>query len=190
MAKKKASTEVTPTPEATPATVIPPVLSDEQIAQAATNNPSLSKDEYLLGGKTYRYTHLTYDNYVAFMVKAKPLGAAIIGTVTAKARASINLPGIELEENPMSSLIEFCGKDIPEMAALIVNNFYEASERTERVTAKEIKKMTGVTPMTLANIIMGQIIYNNMISDFASFFVQMMPALRAMGILRAPSQAE
>ncbi len=184
MAKRKTTAEATPTPEATLAT---PLLTDTQIAQAATNDPSLSPDEFKLGDRTYKYTHLSYDNYVSFMVKIKPLMTAVVGTITAKARASISLPGIELSESPLSGLIEFCSADIPDMVVIIVNNYHEASGSPERITVAQIKKTAGATPMSFANVIMGQVMFNNMISDFASFFVQMMPALKAMGILSSPA---
>jgi len=37
---------------------------------------------------------------------------------------------------------------------------------------------------------MGQVVYNNMIAEFASFFVQSMPLLKAMGILTQPTSPQ
>jgi hypothetical protein len=188
MARKKSATpEVTPAPES-PVTPAPtPTLTAEQIALGATNDPALSKDSFTLCGKTYKYVHLSYDYYIEFMLKIKPLLAAVVGTVTAKAKATVNLPGIELSESPLSGVMQFCGSDVPDMVRIIVNNSLEADGRdAERITVADIKKFRGITPMQLSEIIMGQVLYNNMISEFASFFVQMMPLLTQMGILTKP----
>jgi hypothetical protein len=179
MAKKK---ETTPSTEAqvTPTTT----LTEQQIALAATNNPALSNDSFTLSGKTYKYVHLSYDYYIEFLLKIKPLLAAVVGTVSMKARATVTLPGIELSANPMSGVVDFCSGDIPDMVRIIVNNTLEAEGRDdEKITVADIKKIRGVTPMQLSEIIMGQVVYNNMIAEFASFFVQSMPLLKAMGIL-------
>ena len=178
---------VTPSPEvAVPKTK--PTLTPEQIILGATNDPALSKNEFKLGDKTYKYVHLSYDYYIEFMVKIKPLLAAVVGTVASKAKSTVTLPGIKLLENPLGSAIQFAGQDIPDMVRIIINNSLEAEEKTERITVEEIKKIRGVTPMSLSNLIMGQVVYNNMIPEFASFFVQMMPLLKQVGIMTSPAK--
>lgn len=190
MAKKKVAAQGTEAITSTPETVSPtnPLLTDQQIALGATNDPALSEDSFLLNGKTYKYVHLSYDYYIEFMLKIKPLLAAVVGTVAAKAKSTVSLPGIELiEKNPLSSVASFCTADIPDMVRIIVNNSLEADGRdAEKIKVEDIKKVRGVTPMLLSNIIMGQVVYNNMIGEFASFFVQSMPLLKAMGLLTQP----
>ena len=117
-----------------------------------------------------------------------PLLAAVVGTVASKAKSTVTLPGIKLLENPLGSAIQFAGQDIPDMVRIIINNSLEAEEKTERITVEEIKKIRGVTPMSLSNLIMGQVVYNNMIPEFASFFVQMMPLLKQVGIMTSPAK--
>ena len=188
MARTKAVSPVTsptPTPVETTAPSKAP-LTQEQIILGATNDPALSNDTFVLDGKTYKYVHLSYDYYIEFMLKIKPLLTAVVGVVASKARATVTIPGIELVENPLSNIINFAGKDIPDMVRIIINNSLEFENKEERITVEEIRKMRGVTPMSLSNIIVGQVVYNNMITEFASFFVQMMPLLKQMGILTQP----
>lgn len=180
---KRNTPAVTPAPAPTPA----PALTEQDIAFGATNDPALSQEEFQLNGKTYKYVHLSYDYYLEFMLKIKPLLAAVVGTVAAKDHSTVTLPGIELAANPLSGIVQFCGTEIPDMVRIVINNSLEADDRpNERVTIAEIKKTRGTTPMQLANIVMGQVVFNNMITEFGSFFVQAMPLLKAMGILTQP----
>lgn len=181
MAKKTAA-PVTPAPVVTPTEK--PSLTPEQIVLGATNDPAISKDTFKLGDKTYKYVHLSYDYYIEFMLKIKPLLAVVVGTVAAKAKATVTLPGIQLIENPMQGVLQFAGEDIPDMIRIIVNNSLEAENSTDKITVPQIKALRGITPMSLSGIVMGQVTYNNMITDFASFFVQMLPLLNQMGIVK------
>lgn len=177
------------TPNSNPAEepALTTTLTDKDITLGATNDPSLSENEFVLNGKKYKYVHLSYDYYMEFMLKIKPLLAAVVGTVAAKDHSTISLPGIELTGNPMSSIVQFCGTEIPDMVRIIINNSVEADNRQEeRVNIAQVKSERGVTPMQLANIVMGQVVFNNMIAEFGAFFVQAMPLLRAMGILTQP----
>lgn len=166
-------------------------LTDQDIALGVTNDPALSQDEFELCGKKYKFVHLSYDYYIEFMFKIKPLLAAVVGTVSSKAKVTMSLPGIELlpsEAAGMSGIVQFCASDIPDMVRIIANNSVEFDGRPEdRVTVETIKKARGITPMSLAKIVMGQVRFNNMIGEFGSFFVDCLPLLKAMGILLPPA---
>jgi len=193
MARTKTVTpEISPAPAViteTPITEKKP-LTQEQILLGATNDPALSTDSYTFNGKTYKYVHLSYDSYIEFMLKIKPLLTAVVGTVAQKSKTTVTLPGIDLVGSPISTVISFASKEVPDMVRIIINNSNDFAEDTARITVEEIKKVRGITPMTLCNIIMGQVIYNNMIAEFASFFVQMMPLLKQVGILKDASPAK
>lgn len=165
-------------------------LTQEQILLGATNDPSLSTSSYKFNGKEYKYVHLSYDAYIEFMLKIKPLLTAVVGTVASKSKTTVTLPGIDLIGAPISTAINFASQEVPDMVRIIINNSNEFSNDPARITVEEIKKVRGITPMVLCNIIMGQVIYNNMIAEFASFFVQMMPLLRQVGILKDTNQAK
>jgi len=186
---RKSATVNPAVPETSPTVAAPAApkstLTPEQILLGATNDPALSKDEFKLGTKTYKYIHLSYDYYIEFMLKLKPLLTGVVGTLASKAKATVTIPGIDLIANPLGSMISFAGEDIPDMVRIIINNYLEAEgKEDEKITSADIKKIRGITPMSLSNIIMGQVIYNNMIPEFASFFVQLMPILNQMGILK------
>jgi hypothetical protein len=167
-----------------------PKLNDQQIALGATNDPALSNDEFELCGKRYKFVHLSYDFYLEFMFKIKPLLAAVVGTMASKTNSTVNLPGIELlptDGAGAGTLLKFCSNDIPDMVRIIVNNSLEADGREdERITVAEIKKYRGVTPISLTRIVMGQVAYNNLIGEFGSFFVESLPLLNAMGLVTPP----
>jgi hypothetical protein len=189
MAKKKETTPV-PTPAAETKTAPVATLTEQQIAFAATNDPALSSDSFKLDGKTYKYVHLSYDYYIEFMFKIKPLLGAVVGTIAAKSKSTVTLPGIELTDSS-SSVINFCTADIPDMVRIIINNSLEAEGRdAEKLTVADIKKVRGITPMSLSEIVMGQVHFNNMIGEFGSFFAQSVPLLRAMGIISQPPSAK
>jgi hypothetical protein len=167
-----------------------PVLTEQLIALGATNDPALSKDEFELNEKKYKYVFLSYDFYLEFMFKIKPLLAGVVGAMASKSKATINLPGIELipsDASGVSSILKFCSDDIPDMVRIIVNNSLEADHREdEKITALDVRKFRGNTPMSLTRIIMGQVVYNNLIGEFGAFFVESLPLLSAMGLVTPP----
>lgn len=168
-------------------------LTEQQIALGVTNDPALSNDEFELCGKKYKYVHLSYDFYVEFMFKIKPLLAAVVGTMASKTKSTVNLPGIELvptDASGLNGILAFCQKDIPDMVRIVANNSLQADNReAEYITVEDIRKFRGVTPITLTRIIMGQVVYNNLIGEFGSFFVESLPLLNAMGLVTPPPKA-
>ena len=167
-----------------------PKLSEEQIALGVTNDPALSKDEFELNGKKYKFVHLSYDYYLEFMFKIRPLLAGVVGAMASKSKATVNLPGIELLPSDgagVNGLLKFCSDDIPDMVRIIVNNSLEADKREdEKISTTDIRKFRGNTPMSLTRIIMGQVVYNNLIGEFGAFFVESLPLLNAMGLVSQP----
>jgi hypothetical protein len=167
-----------------------PTLTEQQIALGATNDPALSKDEFELNGKKYKYVHLSYDFYLEFMFKIKPLLAGVVGAMASKSKATVNLPGIELipsDGSGVNGILTFCKDDIPDMVRIIVNNSLEADGRdAEKISVNDIRKFRGNTPMSLTRIIMGQVLYNNLIGEFGAFFVESLPLLNAMGLVTQP----
>lgn len=150
-------------------TVEAPVLTDEQILAAATNSPVLSPDQFKLGDQTFKIVHLPYDDYVTFLGYLQPfLSAMVLGK---SKEQKVSIPGINLGvgASPLA-LVEFCSNELPEMVRLIVK------QTDPTVTVKTIKELAG-TPFVLAGIVFQQLVRNQMIADFASFFKQMMPLL-------------
>lgn len=163
-------------------------LTEQDIALGVTNDPALSKDEFELLGRKFKYVHLSYEFYIEFMFKIKPLLAAVVGVMASKSKSTINLPGISLlPTDAGDGLFKFCANDVPDMVRIVINNSLEAEGReAEKVTVAEIKKFRGVTPIVLTRIVMGQVVYNNLIAEFGSFFVESLPLLNAMGLVTPP----
>lgn len=147
-------------------------LTQQQIAEAATQNPTLSPDEFKLGEATYKVVHLPYDDYIAFLAYLQPFLDALVARMGNKVKVSI--PGLDIGKSlDASALVKFCMKSLPEMTQIIVK------QTSPNMTIDEIKQIAG-TPFVLAEIVLKQVIKNGMIKEFASFFVSMAPLLSSL----------
>lgn len=163
MAKKKASSKETPS------------LSQKDIVRAVTNDPSLSSDEFKLGDRTFKVVDLGYDDYLKFMVAMKPLLSGIAAGMS-KAKG-VSVPGIDLPETSATEMkiLEFCQDELPEMVRIV------CAQTDPDITVAEIKKL-GKTPFNLAPIALKQMVRNNIISQFTSFFGQILPLMGMVGL--------
>jgi hypothetical protein len=168
MPKRKQTTPVTPpTPEA--------------IVQAATNNPQLATDEFKLGDRVFKVIDLDYDSYIRFFAYLRPLINAVASGMAQ--RQGISIPSIELPESSLSAtrLIDFCIADLPEMVRLI------CAQTVPDITVEEVKT-NGKTPFVLAAIVVKQLVRNNVVAQFTSFFGQILPLMKMLGLKTQPSE--
>lgn len=155
-----------------------PKLSRFDIARAATNDPNLSDEQFVLGDRTFKIVDLSYDGYLEFMALLQPMMDGIVGVFT---KTNVNLPGISLPKvtealNP-SKILKFCAKELPEMAAVVCRG------TDKSITADWIKQQKPTpTPFRLAAIVLKQVTRNNVLADFMDFFVQTLPVLKKMGL--------
>jgi len=146
-------------------------LSQADIVRAATNDPALTKDEFMLGDRKFPVVDLSYDDYLRFLTLLTPLLETVVGGVMAKSgfRSGAMLSPKDL----ISSLSD----SLPELVSIVCN------QTDETMTVEEVK-LLGRTPFKLADIVMKQIEHNKIISEIASFFAQMLPVLKAALSLR------
>lgn len=145
-------------------------LSQEQIAQAATNDPQLAPDEFQLGDRVFKILDLPYDDYVKFLAHLQPF----IDVLAAKmgGRQGVKLEGLDLGDGfSIATIVKFCGASLPEMARIV------CSQSDPTVTVEDVKKL-GRNPFMLASIVLRQLVRNGIIQDFASFFGQVIPLMR------------
>ena len=83
--------------------------------------------------------------------------------------------------------MKFCRKDIPEMACIVCNQQAVQEGKPENKVTPEWVKKNAKSPIHLIKIIMLQISKNQMISEFADFFVQVLPVMMAV---QGPSQTK
>lgn len=174
-----ASTPAVNTPEVT--------LPSTEIVRAATNSPALAENEFEFAGRKFKVVDLEYDYYMEFLSKIEPLINAVVGKLAGK--ANLGVPGIALTADSgfsVASLMSFCKKDLPDMVRIICNMQTIAEtpagqhvDPSKLVTTEYVKK-NAKTPWQLAQIVMLQVSQNNIISDFASFFVQVLPLMGAV----------
>jgi hypothetical protein len=154
---------------------VTPVLSEREINFAATNSPDLAPDEFKLGERTFKVMNLRYDDYIAFLGYLKPfldgIGKAIVSS------KGIKVPEIEINPSTLnaSTLFQFCLKDLPAMVRIV------CAQTDKTVTVEQIKEWAG-EPFTLCEIVIKQIVRNQMIAHFSSFFAHLLPILARLGL--------
>lgn len=188
-----ASEETITTPAPTPSESTLPAPTEAEIIAEATAAPELSKDEFLLGGRTFTVVSLKYRQYLQFVSKLEPvlkaLGSKLKAGVTQARdnKVSISVPGIVLQSLDgldAGYIMQFCAEEIPAMVE-IVCNMAVIKDPTQHVT-KEWIEDNAESPFELLNIVLAQINKNKMIVQFAHFFAQVLPMLLGS----ATSQAE
>lgn len=142
-----------------------PKMSTKEIHRAATNDPELSDNTFVLGERTFTVVDLEYDSYLKFITKLAPLMKAVAGGLLASRGSSV--PNML---DP-AMLVEMCINDLPELAALV------CQQTDKSVTTEEVKRL-GKTPFKLAHIVLKQIEQNKIISEISDFFAQMLPLMR------------
>ena len=148
-----------------------PTLSKEEIVRAALNNPELSNNQFQLGDKTYTIVDLSYDDYMVFISMLQPVIDQLMKG--AAGRQGINLNGVDVAPTSLSTsnIITYCSDNLPRMVQIICR----ATE--PEITIEQIKK-DAKNPFKLADIVLQQVIQNNMIRDFATFFRSVLPLMK------------
>jgi hypothetical protein len=139
-------------------------LSQLEIVRAATNDPAMSERVVVLGDREFPVVDLDYSSYCRFLAKLQPLLQAVAG------RLGVTRGLVQANDFGLNTLIDYCAYDLPEMAHIVV------SQTDPDITVEDVKKL-GKTPFKLANIVLAQIEQNEMITEIANFFVQMLPLL-------------
>jgi hypothetical protein len=153
-------------------------LSQNEIVRGATNAPELSTNVVQVGGREFKVVDLSYDDYMVFLTKLQPLLMALTASVTSRFGLNQN---VDLASVTPASIIQFCGKDLPELACIVCR-------QTDSSVSVNDMKVLAKTPFAMAKIVMAQIKQNRMIQDFSDFFVQMLPLLaEVMGVEKKSS---
>ncbi len=168
----------TPVVEEVSAPVVDVVLTNEQKVAAATNNPVLAEYEFSLGDRAFKVVDLDYNFYIEFLSKLQPLLEAVMGKLAGN--SGLSIPGVASSaELSVSSIMLFCKGDLPEMVSIVCNmqEYAQANLEKRDVNKNNLVdsawvRANGKNPFVLSNIVMSQVGKNNIIADFATFFVQ------------------
>jgi len=152
-----------------------------EVVQASTNAPQLATDEFKLGDRVFKIIDLDYDSYIRFFAYLRPLINAVASGMAQ--RQGVSIPSIDLPESSLSAtrLIDFCIADLPEMVRLICAQTYPDT------TVEEVKG-NGKTPFVLAAIVIKQLVRNNVVGQFVSFFGQILPLMKTLGLKMPASE--
>jgi hypothetical protein len=140
-----------------------PVISDYEKTRAAINAPS---SHFELGGRKFNIVDLPYDDYLQFVQYLTPFidgfAARLIGS-----KVGFSIPGVDLGPAiTVSSVIDMCGKQLPEMAQIVCRQTDPA------ITVEEIKKLAG-KPGALVAPVIKQLTANRILEDFTTVFAQL-----------------
>jgi hypothetical protein len=158
-------------------TLVPtPSLAQAAVTDAATNSPALAPEGFNFGGRDFKLLNLSYEGYLEFTLFLQPLLEGVASKFLAA--KGVSLPGIEIPElegaNSASYVLKFCRKGLPEIVCIVCNQ-----NPGEKVTPEWVRK-NATSPFQLAKIVMLQIGKNEMISEFADFFGQILPVVMMM----------
>jgi hypothetical protein len=135
-------------------------VTDEQKLAAAKNEWS---KEFTLGDKTFQILDLGYFDYIEFVSLVKPLvavaaGALQLDSADGELKVNFNPTNIDFDQ-----MIKLCGKELPRMAWLV------CKQSQPKITDKEVAELAK-RPQRLVEIVLLQVLHNNMIQEFGSFF--------------------
>ncbi len=141
----------------------------EEAVKAAVNSPKLSDIKFTLGEKEFKVIDLSYDSYLQFITHLTPLLEIFVGSLAATGGVRVLTPTADINAG---SIIKYCGESLPEIVCIVCN-------QTDTSVTKEDVKKWAKSPFALCHIVLLQIEKNAIISDFASFFQQILPLLKA-----------
>ena len=165
-----------------------PALTNAEIVAEATNAPALSKDQFVLGERTFTVVSLGYRQYLQFVSKLEPIlksvASKVKDSVLPERGNAVHVPGLILtgmSSIDASALLSFCSEDLPAMVQIVCNMEKLAADKNAKdlVTVDWIEDVAE-DPFVLIDIVLRQINKNQMISKFASFFAQLLPMFLGM----------
>lgn len=151
-----------------------PVLSQETIVAAATNTWG---KEFTLGEgdkqRVFSVKDLDYFSYVEFVTRAKPLITLAANGMEYKSDGGV----LDLQFNPanldIDAILASCMKDLPKLAWLV------CKQTDPAIKPEEVANLAH-RPQRLIEIIMLQVMHNNMIQEFGTFFQRLTGLVMAM----------
>ncbi len=145
-----------------------------EIARAATNAPELSREEFTLGDRKFKVVDLPYDDYLRFTTYLGPMLELLFGSLVSM--SGIKAPTANVSLTP-AAILQYAGESLPELACIV------CTQTDPTMTVAQVKLLAQGSsprgPFKLAEIVLKQVEQNKIINDFASFFGQMLPLLKA-----------
>lgn len=142
--------------------VVDTKLDDRMIAEAATNNSVLVKEEVTFGDppQTFKIKYLPYDDQIVFLTLLSPVFEGLLSRVGAT---------VATDTLSVQKIMLLCKESLPELGRLILK------QTKPDITIEEVKVLCQ-SPFKICELITFQIEKNNLIGEFSSFF-QMLGAM-------------
>jgi len=147
-----------------------PEITDETKVRAAKNEWGKT---FTLGEQEFEIKDLQYFDYIEFMGLAKPLitvasSGLEMGNVGGEITVNFNPSALDIDQ-----IIGLCAKELPRMAYLI------CKQSAPKITEKEVALLAH-RPQRLIEVVLLQILHNNMIQEFGSFFQRLTAMVTAL----------
>jgi hypothetical protein len=147
-----------------------PEITDHDKIVAAQNEWGKT---FKLGDREFEIKDLGYFDYIEFMSLAKPIiklaaGALEMDNAGGELKADFNPAALDMDE-----VIKLCGKELPRMGQLI------CKQTDPKIKAEEVAILAH-RPQRLVELVLMQILHNNMIQEFASFFTRLTAMVTVM----------
>lgn len=161
-----------------------PVITDEMKLNAAKNEWGKT---FTLKDQTFEILDLQYFDYLEFITLGKPLIAVVangleMGNEGGEINVNFNPTGLDFDQ-----ILGLCGKELPKMAWLV------CKQSQPRIKQEEVCLLAH-RPQRLVEIVLLQILHNNMIQEFGSFFTRLTAIVSALmpdvAKMTAPSELQ
>ena len=131
-------------------------LTSQMIAEAATNDSVLVKEEVVLGEppQTFKIKYLPYDDQIVFLTLLSPVFEDLLSRVG----ATVNVDPLNFQK-----ILLLCKESLPELGKLILK------QSKPEITIEEVKVLCE-SPFKICELVLIQINKNNLIGQFSSFF--------------------
>jgi hypothetical protein len=146
------------------------VVTPEQAIAAAKNEWGKT---FKLGDREFEIKDLPYFDYIEFIQLARPIikiaaEAINLGNKNGEIAIDFDPTSLDLEE-----IIRVCGKELPKMGQLI------CKQTVPNIKADEVAILAH-RPQRLIELVLMQILHNNMIQEFGSFFQRLTAMVTVM----------
>ena len=150
-------------------------MSDTQITDL--DKVKAAKNEwgktFKLGDREFEIKDLPYFDYIEFMQLAKPLISIAAGAVGLDNEGGEFKADFDPSKLDFDEVLRLCGKELPKMGQII------CKQSSPGIKPEEVANLAR-RPQRLVELVLMQILHNDMIQEFGSFFTRLTAMVTVM----------
>jgi hypothetical protein len=128
---------------------------------------------FKLGDRDFEIKDLPYFDYIEFMQLARPLISLAAGAVELDNEGGEIKAGFDPTKLDFDEIFKLCGKELPKMGQLI------CKQSAPGIKPDDVANLAR-RPQRLIELVLMQILHNNMIEEFGSFFSRLTAMVTVM----------